>query len=195
MLKQLKAAKEKAIEWYRNNMSQYDTEFYDEAHNSVKEFHKIFGTKERRNAWLDFTVGHIDDNILNLKGLRLRKYIWNNFKNYLYKGKYYSTSGKYDENGKYTYKKRYSRIILESECVLTGRCYDNCILQPIYDFLNWSRPDYDSYQDIENLFNDCFSNIRKCLEDEEQSRYGDDYIIETITANEYEFTADGNRFL
>lgn len=78
-------AKQKAINEARRNV---DTSFiYDDAHETVKAFHNVFGTKEGGRSWLDANTGHIDDNIMNLKGLRLRTYVINNFWSELYKGK------------------------------------------------------------------------------------------------------------
>lgn len=189
------AAQQKAVDNCRSMFAEDSAFSYDEAYETVKEFHDIFGTKEGRNSWLDINFGSIEDNVLELKGLRLRKYIWNNYKCRLFSGKYYSTVGRYDANGKYHYKSRKSRVIIEHSCELTGVCWDEFLLQPIYEFLDWKlRPDYNSYMDFEALVNDCFDSLRKALEAEEEYRCSDEYVREEIIANEYEFTKDGNRF-
>jgi hypothetical protein len=200
-------AKEKAIESYRN--VGIDVSYiYDEAHETVKAFHKIFGTDEGSRSWLDVDFSGIDNNILELKGLRLRTYIINNFWSYLYKGKYYNYKsntkeklahkriksiyyGNSDSWGNYYY----SAITFEKSCTLTGVCYDMSLLQPIYEFLEWKlRPDYNSYMDFETLINDCFDSLRKDLDSEEDYRNSDEAIAEDIKANEYEFTKDGKIF-
>lgn len=196
-----KLAKEKAISEYRATNIDLSS-FYDEAYESVKEFHKIFGTKEGSRSWLDPISGHIDDNILQLKGLRLQKYIWNNFKTGLYKGKYFSlwskteTTYEHHPEGYPVLKSRYSKVILSNSCVLTGVSYDNSLLQPIYDFLENYRlkADYYSYMDFETLINDCFESLDKSLQTEEEYRNSDEAIIEDIETNEYEFTKDGRVF-
>lgn len=197
-------AKDKAIEWYRNagGSAEDIQSIYDEAHDSVKAFHDIFGTLEGSRSWLDVYTGKIDDTILNLKGLRLQKYIWNNFKNSLYKGKYYSlwskkdVSYKYHKEGYPVLKSRHSKVVLDNSCVLTGVCYDHNLLQPIYDFLENYRQkaDYYSYMDFETLINDCFESLEKALQSEEEYRNSDEAIIEAIEANDYEFTREGLKF-
>lgn len=194
-------AKQKAIEKFRNNG--IDTDFiYDEAEKTVKEFHKLFRTKADGRSWLDVYTGHIDDNIMNLKGLRLRTYILNKFGHGLYKGKYFSLwsktekSYKHYKNGYPVLKSRRSKVIVDNCCTLTGVCYDDSILQPIYDFIDnyKQKADYYSYMDFETLMNDCFSELSKDIENEVEAMNEDGEIAETIQANEYEFTADGRRF-
>jgi len=194
-------AKQKAINYYRDNS--VDTSFiYDDAYKTVKQFHDIFGTKEGRNSWLDVNTDSIDDNICELKGLRLQKYIWNNFKTSLYKGKYFSLWSKTEKSYKYypegypVLKSRHSKVILDNSCVLTGVCYDDSLLQPVYDFLEryQQKADYYSYMDFTTLMNDCFESLEKDVKSEEESQYDDDVITENIVNNEYEFTADGRRF-
>lgn len=194
-------AKQKAIENYRN--SSVDTSFiYDDAHETVKKFHEIFGTKEGRNSWLDVNTDSIDDNICELKGLRLQKYIWNNFKTSLYKGKYFSLWSKTEKSYKHykdgypVLKSRRSKVMLDNSCVLTGVCYDDSLLQPVYDFLEryQQKADYYSYMDFATLINDCFESLEKDVKSEEESQYDDDVITENIVNNEYEFTADGRIF-
>lgn len=197
-----KQAKEKAIEWYRNSSIDDSQSFYDEAHESVKEFHDIFGTKEGSRSWLDAKTGHIDDNVMNLKGLRLQKYIWNNFKTSLYKGKYYSLwsktdiSYKHHKNGYPVLKSRYSKVFLDNSCVLTGVCWDNSLLQPVYDFLeNYrAKADYYSYMDFETLVNDCFASLQKDLESEVEAINEDDYITKELENSDFEFQKDGTKF-
>lgn len=202
------AAQEKAIQYFRNQGM--DTTFiYDDAVKTVEAFHEAFGTKEDSRTWLEVYTGHIDDNILQLKGLRLQKYIWNNFKNILYKGKYYNYKGNtpnklihkriesiFYPNRNYWGNYYYSAITKENSCTLTGVCYDHSLLQPIYDFLENYRgkADYYSYMDYETLLNDCFESLKKDVENEAEAQSSDEVIREHIQANEHEFTADGKLF-
>ena len=192
-----KEAQQKAINKHREVM---DNDFiYDDTHKVVEAFNDVFETKEGRNSWLDVYTDHMEENILELKGLRLQKYLWNNYKNQLFKGKYYSLwskkdiSYKYHKNGYPVLKSRYSKVLKQNSCVLTGMCYDDYMLQPIYDFLekrNFSNCTITFY----NLINDCFDELRKTVENEIDYRNTDDAIIEEIKANDYEFTKDGKQF-
>lgn len=198
-------AKQKAIDSVRGEG--VDTSYiYDDAYQTVKKFHEIFGTKEGRHSWLDVQTSHLDDNLLNLKGLRLRTYIVNNFLPYLESGHYYrswssdkklfhkkvSSNQRKDREGNVYFWNVYKGLAKEHSCELTGVCYDESLLQPLYEFIDWKlRPDYNSYMDFETLMNDCFDNLRKDVESEAEAVNEDEAIIETIEANDYEFTQDG----
>jgi len=198
-------AQQKAISNYRNNG--IDCQYiYDEAYQTIKKANELFNIKEGRNSWLVFSLSHIDDNIMNLKGLRLRKYLINNFE--LYKGKFYAAIGdnriinhpcikvhKYDMNKGARVSSSnfyYSRIQKENSCILTGVCYDDSFLGPMYDFINDYR-NFPSanYQTFEDIIQYCFDSLKKDLESEEEYRNSDEAIKEEIEANEYEFTEDG----
>ena len=84
----------------------------------------------------------------------------------------------------------YSKLKFDNCCVLTGVCYDNDILEPIYNFLK--RP--DSKTTFEDLIQDIEAAIQKTFNNMEEWLNSDEIITETIEANEYEFTEDGERY-
>ena len=192
-------AQQKAINHYRNNGID-NTYIYDDAHSTVNAFNDIFGTKEGSRSWLDITTGHIDDNILELTGLRLHKYIINNYWSQLFKGKYYNCKSNkqikhrrvksiYYKNSGNWGNYYYSAITFENSCVLTGMCYDDDILAPIYDFLK--KPNETTF---EELLKDCIVSLEKTLHAEEDYLYTDEAIREELINQENEYTKDGNRF-
>lgn len=192
-----KAAQQKAIDTWRNDG--VETQYYwDEAHESIKKFHEIFGTEEGRNSWLEVRTGHIEDAILELKGLRLHKYLINNFWEYIYKGKYYSLwskkdiSYKYYKNGYPVLKTRYSKVLFNNSCVLTGVCHDQDLLDPIYNFIE-KFMEQSTETTFEDLIKECFYSLEKSLNAEDEYRNSDEAIREDIEATEYEFTSDGRR--
>jgi hypothetical protein len=137
-----KTAQQTAIDSYRNS-GMIDTSYiWDDAHGTVKKFHEIFGTEEGHRSWLDVDFSGIDDNVLELKGIRLRTYIINNYWQYLFKGKYFSLwsktekSYKHYPNGYPVLKYRHSKVLFDNNCTLTGVCYDMDLLQPMYEFLD-----------------------------------------------------------
>lgn len=77
--------------------------FYNDAYETVKKFNELFNIKEGRNSWLDYSISHIDDEILELSNDKLKEYINSriDIENY-------------------------------QNCLLTGVCYDINILEPIY---------------------------------------------------------------
>lgn len=203
-----KEAQQKAIEYYRNNILSFDF-IYSDAESTVNAFCDAFGCETGRNSWLDLSTSKMDDDILNLTGLRLQKYIWNNFYSVLFKRKFYNSIGDnkiiihpcikvnyYDINkGAMVSSSNfyYSRIQKTTSCVLTGMCYDDDLLQPIYDFLlkrDFSNCSITFY----HLLNDCFESLKNSIENEVDYRNSDEAIIEDIQENEYEFTKDGNQF-
>jgi len=201
-------AKQNAIRHYQNEFLTFD-HIYSDAENTVKAFCEAFNVKTGSHSWLDFNTSNIDDDILELTGLRLRKYLLNNFGSTLYKRKYIKSffsetepkiwhplrkyektfSRRENKNGYWiTYT---SKMFFESSCNLTGMCYDDDMMQPIYDFLELRTFDSTNF---DNLLNSCFDAMRKTLKDEEEYMYTDKYITEEIEANEYEFTENGKLF-
>jgi hypothetical protein len=192
------SAKQKAIEWYRTGSD--DGQIYaDEIIDSVKELAKIFNLEFGRE-YTDIRTSHIDDNILELQGVRLYKYIVNNYSHHLFRPKYIKSidravywnqficKRKKGTNGDYT--QLYSKWRKDNSCVLTGVCYDMDILNPVYEFL--ARPDKTTT--FADLISDIESAIQKTFDSNETYVNSDSYVIESIEANEYDFTADGKRF-
>ena len=197
-------AKQKAIEWYRDGNSS-DSFYADEIIYSVKAMAEIFNLKFG-SEYTDIRCSHIDDNILELQGVRLYKYIVNNYWGSLYKRKFLGCIGDnkvikhrmsktrfYDMNKGARVNSSnfiYSNVQFSNNCTLTGVCYDNDILQPVYNFLQ--HPDKSTT--FADLISDIESAVTKCFNDNEEWVNSDEYITETIQANEYESTADGRRF-
>ena len=204
-----KEAQQKAIEYYRNNILSFDF-IYSDAESTVNAFCNAFKVKSGSNSWLDCNTSYIDDDILNLSGLRLRKYLLNNFADTLYQRKYLK-HGELRESRK-PYHRMMKQIEITSNCPnkgkisvsyysnifkvaqncnLTGMCYDDDMMQPIYDFLELRTFGSTNFED---LLRECFDAMRSTLESEEEYMNTDEYISEEIGCNEYEFTEEGNKF-
>lgn len=197
-------AKQYAIEQHRNKG--YDnSHYFDEITNSVKAAADIFGLKFGRE-YTDLRFSHIDDNLLELSGVRLYKWIINNHYSDLFKRKYY---GSFGDNkpfihpcvkvNRYDTKKGarvsssnfyYSRIQFTDGGVLTGVCYDDDILKPIYDFLK--KP--SSNTTLEDLFKEMESAIEQTYRECEEWINSDEFIADELEANGYEFTEEGETF-
>lgn len=190
-------AKQTAIDNYR--YKDMDTSHvYDEAYETIKAFHEVFGTKEGRRSQWNVNTDHIEETICNMKGLRLRTYLINNFWNKIYKGKYYSLWSKVEfpfnkAHGKPypALKTRYSKVMFTKDCPLTGVCYDYSILNPIYDFIDSYTEEKYSHVTFDMLMNDCIQSLERDVENEIESMNEDEYIIEQIEDNDYKFTEDG----
>lgn len=169
--------------------------YEDENEKVLNKFENIFPIKI--NSWsyggYDNHIGFnmtCDDEISELKGIRLLSYIWNNYRDDIFKGKYYSTNGYYDKKNNYHYKYRHSKIILNTDCVLTGYYLDVDILQPIYIFLN--KPSNTSFNE---LIEECLNKwINTCNKDYEYY-FSMDNFIEMSDNNNWEYTKEGNLYI
>jgi hypothetical protein len=159
---------------------------WSEAENTVDKFNDVFDLKSGLHSWLDFN-SNCSNNAYqyDLMGIRLRTFIINNYYSHLYSAKTYRKFG-YDWN-----KKRLSKLFKTNCCELTGVCYDDDILKPVYKFIE----KYDNSMDevtFEDLITDCYKSLRKSIENEIEYRESDEAILETIEANCYEFDEYGN---
>lgn len=119
--------------------------------------------------------------------LRLARYIWNNYAEYILKGRYYSTRGHYID-GKYHYKYRYSNVTKRMDnCPLTGVCMDMDILQPVIDCLHYKRF-FDSY---EKLIDACLDSFFRAWRNEIEYCNSFEYFAEMCECNEWEFYETG----
>jgi len=182
-------ARQKAYyNWCGNN----DYPWGEDNENTLKEFEKVFPIKIRsweygdRGEHISF-IFEGDEDIENLTGIRLMKYIYNNYYDNLFKGKYYSKV-KY-VNGTYTYKHRYSKIVKDNCCVLTGYSMDYDILQPIYDYLK--KPDNRTFKE---LLDDCLQSWLKACSTDYEDYYSWDSFLEESEVNEWEYTENGDIF-
>jgi hypothetical protein len=194
-------AKERAIETYRQWAEGDTPAWADENQQSMEEFAKIFPIRINRWSYGDRGEGvyfeFTDDyNLEEMKGQRLATYIWNNYRDSIYKGKYYSLWSKTEKSyehykeGYPVLKTRYSRITLEGSCPLTGYMMDNVLLDPIYDFMK--KPDPET--NFRDLLETCFHAWIKACNDEIEYQNSDEYLIQEIQAQEWEFRKDGSRF-
>jgi hypothetical protein len=195
--------KQYAIDNWRNNET-FDW-IRDEATSSLNKFAEIFNIDWRE---IDYEEPYrnsysidLDENILSLTGYKLAKYIWNHYRTDIFKGKYYGKLVKTHANGDpiktdkehpagMRHVHRYSKIFMDDSCVMTGVCYDQDLLNPIYQFLN--KPNVSI--DFETLLNDCIYSLCHSVLGEIEANSEDDAIIETIEANDYDFTEDGKLY-
>ena len=181
-------AKDVARDWFLSDSH----DDFSEAIDSLHAFEKVFPIKVKDwnygwgGQWVSFSFLGNDD-IVTLCGWRLATYIWNNYRNDIYKGKYFSTKMSWID-GKCHYKYRHSKIILESgSCPFTGTCYDEDLLDPLWKFLE-SPSNSMCFSD---LMHDCLYSWIKSIDNEADSHTEEEYIAETCEANDYNFLASG----
>jgi len=177
-------AKEKAREWWRR-LEQSDMAWAAERRDTMDAFAKEFNVTFPRweyDQWtssVETSCSRVDDAIRDLEGPRLMAYLWNNHKGILYTPKVYEVDK----------KKRRSRVILEeTSCPFTGYCMDDDILQPIRDFMK--KPVGFKF---DTLMDACGDAWGKSAQEDLAWIMADEQVDETIMANEYEFTVEGER--
>lgn len=198
-------AKETAHENYLTNGFEWN--HTDELESTLKAFESVFPVKikhwefDNNYAEVRFEMT-CDSDVSDLTGLRLARYIYNNFYNELFKPKFIGSlkTNEYVqhkrikspinayENGN-RFNPYYSAIQKDTSCVLTGMCFDDDILQPVYDFLK--KP---NGQDFYDLMDSCFDAWCKTAKDELQSELSFEYFEGIAEANEYEFLENGERY-
>lgn len=107
------------------------------------------------------------------------------------KGKYYSTGGHYDENGKYHYKQRYSRVMFERGYALTGT-WTCAVADKFTGNYGWEcvRKHYTIKDFIDEMLDEFFHRW-ECDSDNNSS---DEVVKDHILTNEYEYTEKGVRY-
>ena len=157
---------------------------------TLDEFVKVFPVKVTHWEYSDSSYSirselTTDDVPATMSRWRLATYIWNNYGPTLFPGKYYS-KGRY-VGGKYQYKSRRSKIILQPQnCCLTGFCRDEDILDPVYDFLK--RPDSTTF---EQLMRDCCKAWAKACSDDMEASTTMEVFEEYCEDNDMRFEANG----
>lgn len=172
--------KQSVIENYRNN----NFEFFwsDEWVESLKKSLKAFDIT-LKNYSIDFAcsahsnVSFQSEDIHELKGIRLRKYLLNNYEHIFYSFKPY---------GKYPYKRRSKIFKIENSCPFTGYCGDESFLQPFRQFLK--KPDNRTFSD---LITEAIETVLQDIENDYDYQNSDEYIAEHLTCNNYEYTESG----
>jgi len=170
-----------------------DYPWCEENEKTLLEFERVFPVKvtywEYRGGYkyVKFHMTCVDE-VADLEGFRLAKYIWNKYRHDIYKGKYYSKGKCVD--GKYKYVSRHSKINLEKGCPLTGYYLDYDILKPIWDFLDSPRPNVT----FRDLMEECLNGWINACSADYSNYFSLDNFIEIANANGWEFYEDGSRF-
>ena len=118
-----------------------------------------------------------------LSGIRLLKYIVNNYWHTLFKPRTYYLKGNYK-------KRRKSRVFTDNCCVLTGYCADEDILRPIYDFLKAP----DTRITLYDLMDKCLDSFFKSCRDDMEYQCSEESFEESCAANDYEFWGNGKMY-
>jgi hypothetical protein len=201
-----KEAQDKIIERERWNVMDNAMEFSRmEFDDTLKEFERITDSRVTGYdvGYCGYNFGRVCSDKLafeefdleDLSGKLLFRYISNEIMPYLIRGKYYSTCGEYDKNGKCTYKSRRSKVLMESfdGCPLTGVFYDIDVLEPLFDYYhNWARPEYRSLT-FRDVMEKCYDGLFNTLYKEYEYQASDESVREELSARENYYYEDGTK--
>lgn len=135
----------------------------------------------------DFIKIKFPDHAENIEYTRLISYIYNNYYKLLYRPKQLGVYTKLGEDGIY---KRFSKIqYIQTDCPISGICYDYDFLQPIYDFLGCPKN-----ITLEELIQDCADNLIKAMHRQAEYLYSDKGKEEDIDSQGLEFHEDGTQY-
>lgn len=181
-------ARNRAYNNWLSNSCYYPYESGD--NNTLYEFIRLFDLKINNyecSAYShNFSFESLnDEEIDELNGLRLYKYLINNYWHHLFKHKRYCHKN-YFTNGVW----RLSNIFYTNECVLTGVCSDEAILEPIYNFLKNPNKCTNFLDLMYECLDSFFSYCSKCMEDYES----EENFIEECKNYNYTFLSNGVRF-
>ena len=167
----------------------YNSEFRE----TLKKFENIFDISVYRWSVNDYdydfsyiTTGRATE-APEGDALRLARYIWNNYAEYITRGKYY---GKlvYRENQPPRHVKRYSKATFEiGNCPLTGVFCDCDILEPVVNCLHY-KSFFDSYTD---LIDACLDSFFDTWRMDIAYHASFEHFAEMCEINDYEFYETG----
>ena len=158
--------------------------------NTLDEFISLFNLRmnnyECSSYSYNFSFKSLNyEEIDKLSGLRLYKYLMNNYWYHLFRRKIYYHKYYY-ANG----KRRLSNIFYNNYSVLTGVCSDEAILEPIYDFLKKPNEGTNFLDLMRECLDSFFRYCQSCIEDYES----EENFIEECKNNDYTFLSNGVRF-
>lgn len=171
----------------------YSDEYFwgDDNKSVLDRFEEIFPIEVKNweygdcGAFVSFEFSYNYSEVKELTGIRLLKYLVNNYYHALFTAKYIS---KYTNNHKHI--SRHSKCQVDNCCVLTGYYIDHAILDPIYKFLK--NPDKNTT--FYDLMNYCLQSWVSACQVDYEYQYSREGIEQTIEANEYLFTSNGKLF-
>ena len=189
------SAKEKAREWYRT--SDIPLDWQEENRESIDAIAAAMNCSASYDSYdgIGYTVEFspdIDDDALELSGIRALKYCWNNFIEPNFKGKYYSSPfykvpvSKEHPAG-IANKSRYSKVIMQFSCSFTGYYMDDAL------WITWKkhRKDFAGDYTVAEFIDDVADECGKEWTQDNEWQMSDESVDEMLKANGYEFTEEG----
>lgn len=186
-------AKENAINSFRYKDNYLS--WQDEAINTIK---KIAAAMNCEAEWysydgikyyVSFTSKEYED-IEALEGKRAYAYIVNN---YLMPNKSYKTYWKdrcIYTDGRKNWTRKSNLFYSWDDCPFTGYCMDCCFIEAWKEWEN----DFNKYSTVGDFIELVANNLAEDWTKDNEYQQTDEYIIEMIEANDYEFLEDGRLY-
>lgn len=206
-------AKQKAIKGQRDFEMEIENPWADEWSDTLHKIEELFDIEvdfdsynQHSISWRKWWNKEYGEEMLNLSGNRALSFLWNNYGNDITSPKSYWTKFTYVD-GRPHAKNRKSRCLRETgNCPLTGECYDNDALDPLWNFLEGKSPDekpmviqhqfkyrFENWT-VKDIIEDCVDSLCDAWEREEQYRLSDEGLVESIKSNDYEYYEDGTLY-
>lgn len=191
-------SQKKVINRNRNEIQQWGIDAWDSEHrDTLEKFSNIFGIKILNWEVSDCSHSYrfcFKNDIYERDASEVTGKYLLRFLNSIYfdirKGKYYGELIPHAKDSEHPaglkLVKRYSKVLFEElNCPLTGVCYDNDILYPIY---KWHKnPDWE--KSLYDLVDDCLEEFFAAWENECEYCGSDEYVIQELTeSGNYEDT-------
>lgn len=176
---------------YNEWLSYAEYPYFEDFNQTLDQFQDLFNYKIQV-SWMQydsrniFYNSYLDDEIEELEGVRLAKYLWNNFGDKLFRARLYATNN----NPKRELKFRKSNVMVKYECPLTGCYTDHCLLDPMVEFMLRPRVGVT----MMDLLEECFGSFTRELKDSVDSWFCMDTFNDECEVNDWEFYANGDRF-
>lgn len=204
-------AQQTAIEQYRDKQRGYICE--DEYKDTLNAFSEKFPVDTGKWEVGVYSRSYCDlistarEEVEQLTGVRLYKYLVNNFGGILFKRKYLGSLKQQDQpharhqmvknreiksgpnKGKF-YASVFSNCQTERDYNLTGVYSDYDILKPIYEFLE--KP--CKHTNFLNLINECGESWAKGFENNIEHENSEEFIIESLLCRDQDYTEDGQEY-
>lgn len=195
-------SKAKVIDRERSKIQECGIDAWDSEHrDTIKKFEEIFNVKVRDWSVSDYSHDYrfvFRNDFYGMDASEVTGKYLLRFLNSIYydvrSGKYFSCGQRW-ENGKYHYSAKHSKILWEEfNCPLTGVCYDNDILKPIWDW--HKKPNWNL--SLRDLVDECLESFFSSWEEENLYFGSDEYCIQELTESSvYEdvlYFEDGRKF-
>lgn len=216
-------AKQKAIKGQRDFEMETENPWGGEWRNTMHKIEELFDIEvdfdsynRHSISWRKWWNKDYGEESLALTGNRALSFLWNNYGRDICPGKYYGKLVPCPKSKEHPvglrHVKRYSKCTPESfNCPLTGVCYDNDALEPLWRFLEGKDddPKTDSpcskffsgfkthifkCRTVKDIIENCVDSLCDAWEREEEYRLSDEGLIESIKGNGYEYYDDGTLY-